>query len=168
MKTRKALALVAVAFLSICPSLHALDIRIGDTVAAKIAKDAHLPGKGIAGQCLPFATALHEKLQAAGIPSRVIVYGYEANAAPGLAAASAETGSRGAHAVVAYDDGGRTYIMDNQSWTPKWIHNAAPMQMAQQFSGLNCGVRIARVLNDEIRSKPAGDFFLNSPRLAAE
>ena len=150
MKTYKALALVT-ALLSICPSLHAIDIRIGDTRAAKIAKDAHLPGKGVEGQCLPFASALHEKFEAAGIPSKVIVYGYEASAAPGLTAdsgSSSQAGTRSAHAVVAYNDGGRTYIMDNQSWAPQWIHNAAPMQMAQQFSGINANVRIARVMND--------------------
>lgn len=146
MKIKNALALTAV-LMSLCSSLHALDIRIGDTRAARIAKDSHIVGKGVSGQCLPYATALHEKFQAAGIPSQVIVYGYEASAAPGVAGPSGP--GRGAHAVVAYDDGGRTYIMDNQSWTPKWIHTAAPLLMAQQFSGINANVRMARVMSDE-------------------
>ena len=30
---------------------------------------------------------------------------------------------RGSHAVVMYNDDGRTYVMDNQSWTPQWVHN---------------------------------------------
>jgi hypothetical protein len=36
--------------------------------------------------------------------------------------------------------------MDNQSWTPQWVRNAAPMQMAQQFSGIHSSVKMARVL----------------------
>jgi hypothetical protein len=149
---------LAAALLSLaCSSAFAGSIRIGDTPAAKIAKDMHLPGKGVAGQCLPFANALHEKLQAAGIASRVIVYGYQAAGMP-------ETGRGGiagcaAHAVVEYDDNGRTYVMDNQSWTPKWVHAGAPVQIAQRFSGIACDVKVARVLPDAlpvVASGPVG------------
>lgn len=143
---------------------HAGSIRIGDTPAARIAKDTHIPGKGKAGQCLPFAQALHQKLEAAGIPSRVVVYGYESGGVPvpgagGEIAVSPILGDgagRGAHAVVIYDDGGRTYVMDNQSWTPQWVRNATPMQMAQQFSGINTSVKMARVLPEQRAQKSIG------------
>lgn len=132
-------------------------IRIGDTPAARIAKDTHIPGKGKAGQCLPFAQALHHKLEAAGIPSRVVVYGYESGGVPvpgagGEIAVSPILGDgagRGSHAVVIYDDGGRTYVMDNQSWTPQWVRDATPIHMAQQFSGINTSVKMARVLPEQ-------------------
>jgi len=128
--------------------------RIGDTPAARIAKDSSIPGKGKAGQCLPFATALQKKMEAAGIAARVVVYGYEAGGVPATDAtgdvstqpAFGTAAGRGSHAVVMYNDGGRTYVMDNQSWTPQWVHNAAPVQMAQQFSGIHCSVKMARVV----------------------
>lgn len=136
-------------------------IRIGDTPAARIAKDTSIPGKGKPGACLPFAVALQKKLEAAGIPSRVIVYGYESGGVPipdagGEIAAQPVLGEgpgRGSHAVVVYDDGGRTYVMDNQSWTPQWVRNATPMHMAQQFSGINTSVKIARMLPEHATPK---------------
>lgn len=129
-------------------------LRIGDTAAARIAKDSSIPGKGKVGQCLPFAMALQKKFAAAGITSRVVVYGYEAGGVPTTDAtgdvsaqpAFGTAAGRGSHAVAMYDDGGRTYVMDNQSWTPQWVHNAAPTQMAQQFSGINTSVKMARVV----------------------
>jgi len=57
-------------------------------------------------------------------------------------------GDCASHAVVAYEDGGRTYIMDNQSWTPQWVRGGAPIQMAQLFSGINADVKVARVVRD--------------------
>jgi hypothetical protein len=135
-------------------------IRIGDTTASRIAKDSSIIGKGQSGQCLPFAMALQKKLAVAGIPARVITYGYEMGGVPVTSAGgdiSAQptmgTTGRGAHAVVAYQDGDRTYIMDNQSWTPQWVHNAAPVQMAQQFSGINTSVKVARVVNSSALPK---------------
>jgi hypothetical protein len=132
-----------------CSSTSTGRIRIGETAASKIAKDTQIPGKGVSGQCLPFAQALHQKFEAAGIPSRVIVYGYDVSPVPQKELPElGRSGDRQAHAVVTYDDGGRTYVMDNQSWSPQWVHDAAPIQMAQQFSGINCQVRIARVVSD--------------------
>jgi len=138
-------------------------IRIGETPAAHIAKDASIPGKGKSGQCLPFAVALQKKFQAAGIASRVIVYGYEGGGVPAvttdgeiMAQPAGGGAARGSHAVVVYDDGGRTYVMDNQSWTPQWIRNAAPVQMAQQFSGINCSVKMARVISTDRTPKTLG------------
>src|SRR5262245_9301230 len=52
-------------------------LRIGNTPARRIAKDTSLPGKGRQDQCLVFARALHQRFQAAGIPSRVIAFRYE-------------------------------------------------------------------------------------------
>jgi hypothetical protein len=172
MKTTKALNLLALMALLMpaCSTFRNADIRIGDTPAARLAKDVHITGKGVPGQCLPFAMALHKKLEAAGIPSRVIVYGYETSAVPGMSFAggmSAEMPNRGAHAVVAYDDGGRTYVMDNQSWIPQWVHTAAPLQTAQQFSGINYNVRMARVVGDESLLRNVASSF-TGVRIAAE
>ncbi|WP_131989107.1 hypothetical protein [Chthoniobacter flavus] len=135
-------------------SCFAGGIRIGDTPAARIAKDASIPGKGKQGECLPFAIALQKKLQAAGVPAQVVVYGYETGGVPtvgtdGEISAQPVGGAaaRASHAAVVYEDRGRTYMMDNQSWTPRWIHNASPVQMAQQFSGINYSVKMARVMN---------------------
>ena len=93
MNTHKALTLV-ITMLAFCPSLHALEIRIGDTAAARIAKNSHIPGKDVPGQCLPFANALHAKFEAAGIPSEVLVYGYQATAGPGMAVSAAVAGGQ--------------------------------------------------------------------------
>jgi hypothetical protein len=157
MKTPALAALLATAFVVLngMPCL-AGGIRIGDTPAARIAKDTSIPGKGKPGQCLPFAVALQKKFTAAGISARVVVYGYEVGGVPSQDASTepvlGTAGTRGSHAVVVYDDDGRTCVMDNQSWAPQWVHTAAPRQMAQQFSGINYSVKMARVLND--RSAP--------------
>jgi hypothetical protein len=134
---------------------HAIDIRFGDTPAARIAKDVNLPGKEKTGQCLPFALALQKKFAAAGIASRVVIYGYETGGVPAVTTSGdilsqpAGTGRmRGSHAVVVYDDGGRIYVMDNQSWTPQWVQRAGAVQIAQQFSGIHCSVKMARVVNE--------------------
>ena len=142
-------------------SCFAGDIRIGNTAASRIAKDTSIPGKGKPGECLPFARALQKKFQAAGIPARVVVYGYEQGGVPAVTtsgdiyAQPTGTGAdRGSHAVVVYEDGGRTYVMDNQSWTPQWVRNASPKEMAQQFSGINCSVKMARVEDGDGVSTP--------------
>jgi hypothetical protein len=127
-------------------------LRIGSTPARKIAKDLSIPGKGVDGQCLPYALALHKRFQAAGIASKVIVYRYEAyNTAPGTFSGSAAYGSSatkgGAHAAVAYNDGGRIYLIDNQSWMPKWVSNDSTKGWAQQFSGMDINVLEAREYN---------------------
>jgi hypothetical protein len=129
------------------------DIRLGGTTAVRIARDASIPGKGKAGECMPFALALQKRFEAAGIPSRVIVFGYEQAGVSMItvygdveAQPSGQGAARGSHVMVVYDDGGRTYAMDNQSWTPRWIREATPVQMAQQFSGVQCDVKMARVL----------------------
>jgi len=147
-------------------------IRIGDTPAARIAKDASLPGKGKLGECLPFARALQKKFEAAGIPSRIVVYNYEQGGVPAITTGgdmvAQPTGLgafHGSHVVVLYDDGGRVYAMDNQSWTPRWVHEATPTQMAQQFSGIDCSVKTARVMPAERKPKAHGVAEVNT-RLA--
>jgi hypothetical protein len=136
--------------------LRAGGIRIGDTPARRIAKDAKIAGKFVEGQCLPFANALHAKFQAAGIPSKVLTFQYETLSTPrdlfgeqgAFASKSERGGVTGAHAVVVYEDEGRTYVMDNQSWQPKWIHDATPVEVAQQFAGMNTAIGAARVTDD--------------------
>jgi hypothetical protein len=127
--------------------------RIGSTPAARIAKDPQIPGKGSYGKCLPFALALNKKFKAAGIPSQVIAYSYRTLAVPvdltsgeRSATRGARPGTVAAHAIVAYKDDGRTYIMDNQSWMPTWVHGGPPARLARQFSGMDVGVMMARVV----------------------
>src|SRR5690242_9156939 len=115
--------LISLSFLSACASFRAGSVRIGDTPACRMAKDPSIPGKNVTGQCLPFAVALNQKLQAAGIASKVIGYSYEL---PLTSPMAERTGGKGAHAVVVYNDDGRTYVMDNQSWAPRWVSQTSP------------------------------------------
>ena len=135
------LATISAAFLSGCASFRVGSIRVGDTAPRRIAKEMSIRGKGIEGQCLPFAVSLHRRFKAAGIPSKVIGYGWKALAGP-LGDRKPHTGS---HAVVAYQDDGRTYVMDNQSWQPMWVHGGASHAVTQKFSGMDFKVEDARV-----------------------
>lgn len=151
MKSSLLLLLVSVAFPA-CGSL-----RIGPTPARRIAKDAHLPGKGVDGQCLPYARSLHRRLQTAGIPSKVIVFRYESmgrmpspfsnNASYGLARPQS-----GAHAIVAYNDGGRMYVTDNQSWMPQWVRGDSAEELARQVGGMDHHITAARELGSRTAS----------------
>jgi len=145
MKRLTPLALLAALSLPGCGSL-----RIGNTPARRIAKDMSLPGKGIDGQCLPFAQALHRRFRSAGIPSKVIVFRYESlGRMPSLFSNNAAYGlprpQSGAHAIVAYDDGGRIYVTDNQTWMPQWVHGGDADQLARQFSGMHHRVTGAHI-----------------------
>jgi len=129
---------------SACSSFSTAHIRIGNSRAAQIAKDTSIPGKGVQGQCLRFATALHEKFQAEGIPSQVVVYGYQTSGMP----ETNDNGNRAAHAIVVYSDGGQTYVMDNQSWNPQLVRDGTTREVAQRFSGMNCEVKMAHAIID--------------------
>ena len=120
---------------------------VGESPAARIVKDDRIPGKGVPGQCLTYANVLHERLQAAGVPSQVIVFGYLTRAAAGVTIGSWSSG-RGAHAVVSYKDAGRTYVMDNQSWKPQSVPEGPPVEVAQRFSGPEFHVKTAHVLHE--------------------
>lgn len=135
-------------------SSEAGNIRIGDTPARKIAKDPHIPGKFMDGKCLPFAAALHKKFQEAGIPSKILVFHYTRLAAlpdffatqNALPTAADYGGTTGSHAVVIYDDEGRTYAMDNQSWQPTWLHEDSANKLAGQLGGMRALVNSAYYL----------------------
>lgn len=148
MKTNS-LLLLSTMLLAACAPFRVGDIRVGNTPARKIAKDMSIPGKGVDGQCLPFAVALHHRFQAAGIPSKVIVFNYDSlGTTPGAFSGAGNFGVSkpvgGAHAMVAYNDEGRTYLMDNQSWMPTWVHGDSVAGFAQQFSGMDMKVADAR------------------------
>lgn len=151
MKTMKPrhLILLTALLLPACAPCKVGSIRIGNTPARAIAKDTSIPGKGVDGQCLPYARALHRKFQAAGIPSRILVFNYDSLGGAGSpfstsGAFGIRRGQSGAHAVVAYNDAGRTYLMDNQSWMPTWVHDDGIAGMAQQFAGMDMKVSDAR------------------------
>ena len=137
-----ALAALTGAFLALSPTAHA-EIRIGSTPARKIAKDMNIPGKGVDGQCLLFAQALHKKFRAAGIASKIVTFSYESLGTIGGAFTNTRN-QGGAHAVVAYNDGGRIYLMDNQSWMPTWVKDTDATGLAQQFAGMDIKVTSAR------------------------
>ena len=148
------------------------NIRIGDTPAGRIAKETTVRGKYVDGQCLPFAKELHARFRAAGIPSKVITFNYETLSRSraifgehrAVAPINERGGITGAHAVVAYEDQGRTYIMDNQSWQPKWIHSDSPSGMARQFCGMDVLVAKARVV-DNFRSSSAWEAKMRAAHL---
>lgn len=148
--------------LTACAPFRVGNVRIGNTPARKIAKSTDIPGKGVDGQCLPFANALHARFKAAGIPSKVLAFRYEALLSTPMGVNS-EPDYRvpkpfgGAHAAVAYNDDGRTYLMDNLSWNPKWVSGDSDKGLAQQFAGMDFNVLEARVLNGSAprRSRPA-------------
>jgi len=133
---------IAIALVLSAP-LARSEIRIGYGPAGNIARAPDLPGKNAPGQCLPFARELHARLQAAGIPSAIITYAYAADsrlAGPLDAPLS--------HAVVAYEDRGRTYIMDNQSPAPVWVQKTTLADMTQRFSGPSVAVLGAKIDTD--------------------
>ena len=116
------------------------EIRIGYGPAGNIARAPDLPGKNVPGQCLPFARELHARLQAAGIPSAIINYAYAADSRLG-----GPLDAPLSHAVVAYEDRGRTYIMDNQSPAPVWVQKTTLAGMTQRFSGPSVAVLGAKI-----------------------
>jgi hypothetical protein len=155
MSTKAITAVLAASLMASAP-LSMGEIRIGDTPARRIAKETTLRGKYVEGQCLPFALALHARFRAAGIPSKVICFNYETLSRPceifgehrAFPSIYDRGGLTGVHAVVAYEDKGRTYLMDNQSWQPKWIHDDSPLGMARQFGGMDTLVAKARVVDN--------------------
>jgi hypothetical protein len=150
------IAAVSGLFLSACAPFHTGGIRIGDTRARRIAKDATIPGKYRDGDCLQYARALHARFRDAGIRSKVVSFHYETlpvpqplfGDVPAVPPLDERGGFSGAHAVVVYEDMGRTYVMDNQSWQPKWIHEASPVGAAERFSGLHTLVSDAQVISE--------------------
>jgi len=110
-------------------------LRVGNTPARAIVRESSIKGKCVQGQCLPYALDLAKRLQAAGIPAQVIGYRYGE-----LMGGARDWGQVSGHAVVVYQDGGRTYIMDNQSWTPRWVEHAPDKGMALQYEGMNSQV----------------------------
>lgn len=142
--------------LSACAPFHTGGIRIGDTRARRIAKDATIPGKYRDGDCLQYARALHARFRAAGIRSKVVSFNYETlpvpqplfGDVPAVPARDERGGFSGAHAVVVYEDMGRTYVMDNESWQPKWIHDSSPAAAAERFSGMHTLVADAQIISE--------------------
>jgi hypothetical protein len=124
------------------------EVRIGYGRAAQLARASDIPGKNVPGQCFQFAQALHARFRAAGIRSKIITYGYEPDVMPFAGVCPSSPATPRCHAVVAYDDEGRTYIMDNQCWAPVWVRDASAIEMMQRFSGLDVAVRSARVVPD--------------------
>ena len=83
-------------------------------------------GKGQNNLCLPFAYALHNKFEQARIKSKVVCYHWQ----------HTTDNKNGDHAIVIFDDQGRTYVMDNQSFEPTWVKTSTELDIAQQFSGV--------------------------------
>jgi len=149
------------AFLCACAPFKVSDVRIGDTPARRIAKDTAIAGKGVDGQCLPFARALNAKFKSAGIASKIVSFCYETLPTPTailgnpsvFPSISERGGLSGEHAVVVYEDQGRAYVMDNQSWQPKWIHGSTPLQISQEFSGMDVAISAARIVDAPVCGK---------------
>jgi len=116
-----------------CKAFELWGLRVGDTPARAIARQNAVKGKNVQGQCLPYALNLVEKLRAAGISAHVLGYCYGETTG-----GARDWGNMRGHAVVVYQDGGRTYLMDNQSWMPRWVEQANDNHhLAVQFEGMN-------------------------------
>jgi hypothetical protein len=139
-----------------CTSFRVGSVRVGQTKAARIAKAPSLPGKFVEGECLVFARSLHREFERAGISSKILAFRYESlspiygalDPEPSMASFKKPSVPARSHAVVAYDDDGRTYLMDNESWRPRWVKAASPTQMARQFGGMDVAVRGASYLSE--------------------
>lgn len=152
MKTPKTIAIITLAALALgaCSSTNTAGLRLGNTRARAIAMDPNIPGKGTYGQCLPFALALHERLAAAGIPSKVVGYRYED------LQGTKNVGLNRGHAVVSYNDQGRTYLMDNQSPTPVWVESNSPlMTNVGQLEGMDVRIVSAWDVNENLAKRTA-------------
>jgi transglutaminase-like putative cysteine protease len=135
-----------------CTYVPAHALRIGYGPAGRIAKSEQ-PGKGTPGKCLPYAEALQASFKAAGIPARVVTYTYE----------TARGEERG-HAFVVYEDNGRVYAMDNESFAPRWLASGEvakyPAQyLAERWSGpsapsvLLCGYGRADLVDQMLKTQ---------------
>lgn len=132
----KASSLLTLALLSMtCTFANAIEmgkIRVGNTPARSIALESNLPGKSVLGSCKPFAVALNQRFAAAKIHSQVVGFNY--------ATFGGHPDSQG-HAVVIYEDEGRTYIMDNQMSRPVWVPNSASLrEKVGQIAGVETNV----------------------------
>lgn len=110
---------MAVVFLPACSA------RIKNTPARSIAVSRSIPYKYAPGACLPFSRALCARMRAAKIEAKMLIYTWELP----------RVQESGRHAVVCYQDGGRTYVMDDQRSRPVWVKPGTPKQIAQQISG---------------------------------
>jgi len=116
-----------------------LNIRIGNTKASKIAKSKTIIGKFKRNMCLPFAEELHHRFKLAGIKSRVVMLSNEDDGDPRTAPG---------HAVVVYDDEGRTYAIDNETMSPKRLkHGADNQAVIKAWTGLNAVPPRTRIAN---------------------
>jgi hypothetical protein len=106
----------------------------------KVARSKDVPGKFVPGQCKVFAIELAKRLNAAGADAKVIVYDWQSADSRGGAAT-------GRHAVVVYQEGSRTYVMDNMTWSPKWVKTGSGQTIAQTFSGQGVYVASAQEMN---------------------
>jgi hypothetical protein len=141
--------ITAVALAMAAPLASALDLpslRLGNTPARSIALSPSLPGKSAYGECKAFALALDLKFKQANISSQVVGFEYEA-----LGRRSELRG----HAVVIFEDGGRTYVMDNQMSSPVWIKNSGSLaEKVAQITDLNTTVLRAWALNNPTAQSP--------------
>jgi len=139
MKTALIAALVSSAIvLPACSTSHLTGVRVGNTPVRSIAMDPGLPGKGVPGQCLPYALALQKKLRASGVNSEIVAYRYEDLVGAGKFARNRK------HAAVSFNDEGRTYLMDNVSSEPLWVENSLPVeQQLGQLEGMDARVLAA-------------------------
>lgn len=89
-----------------------------------IARDQSIQGKGVSGECLPFATSLYNRLNSAGGEAHLIVFDWRAG------------GQQGRHAMVVYlDQRGQYWGMDNIQRSPRRLDGADnPEEWVMQFA----------------------------------
>lgn len=93
--------------------------------AIRLAESRNIEGKGIYGECLPFAQSLNQKLQENGIESYFIEYSYET-----------KSGECGAHAIVVFkDEKGQLWGIDNLSKAKRVYGNNSEEWVKSFYSG---------------------------------
>lgn len=154
-----------IAICSFALSVHSTvaELRLSYGEASKIALATDLPGKRMPGQCLPFARALAERLRAAGFQANAVTFTFQS--APGSHQNEGTISEDySCHAAVIYNDGGRTYVMDNQRGAPLWVHQGSVTNMLQRFAGPDIAVLAAKPELDPSRHGFVGMANVALPR----
>jgi hypothetical protein len=103
------------------PCLRA-EIKNPSQVYFQTAISDAIPGKGIKGQCLPYADYLFSRLNSLGAETYLIVYAWE------------DTFGYGRHCMVVYRDAKNRYWgTDNMEAKPVWLVGNTPESWVKSF-----------------------------------
>ncbi len=88
-------------------------------------RKAKVPGRNQPSQYLLFAHELKKILDAAGVPSHVVIFEWSK---------TRPVPEHGTHAILVFRcSDGRNYGLDSTSWPPRWLPDGEPSLWAQYF-----------------------------------